>query len=102
MGDAEREKKVLAIEIEKDLLQKEGEKNLSALSNTIIKEREENKANVENYRKTQEAEANSRLYTKDFIQLEMAKALSENTKFFFSGESSPLGAVLTKIMGENK
>ena len=100
--DAEREKKVLAIEIEKDLLQKEGEKNLSALSNAIIKEREENKANVENYRKTQEAEANSRLYTKDFIQLEMAKALSENTKFFFSGESSPLGAVLTKIMGENK
>ena len=71
------------------------------MTNAIIKEREENQANVENYRKTQEAEANARLYTKDFVRLEMAKSLSENTKFFFSGESSPLGAVLTKIMGEN-
>jgi len=100
--DAEREKKVLAIEIEKDILQKEGQKNLSALENQIIKEREENQANVDNYKKTQEAEANNRLYTDDFVKLEMAKALSQNTKFFFSGESSPLGAVLTKIMGENK
>merc|ERR1712141_241740 len=99
--DAEREKKVLAIEIEKDILQKEGKKNLSSLENQIIKEREENQANVDNYKKTQEAEANARLYTGDYVKLEMAKALSENTKFFFSGESSPLGAVLTKIMGEN-
>ena len=100
--DAEREKKVLAIEIEKDILEKEGAKNLSSLENAIIREREENSANVENYRKTQEAEANARLYTKDFVRLELAKSLSENTKFFFSGESSPLGAVLTKIMGESK
>ena len=100
--DAEREKKVLAIEIEKDILQKEGAKNLSALENQIIKEREENQANVDNYKKTQEAEANKRLYSSDYVKLEMAKALSQNTKFFFSGESSPLGAVLTKIMGENK
>ena len=56
----------------------------------------------DNYKKTQEAEANARLYTGDYVKLEMAKALSQNTKFFFSGESSPLGAVLTKIMGENK
>ena len=100
--DAEREKKVLAIEIEKDILEKEGAKNLSSLENAIVKEREENVANVANYRKTQEAEANARLYTKDFVRLELAKSLSQNTKFFFSGESSPLGAVLTKIMGENK
>lgn len=100
--DAERHKKVLAIDIEKDILEKEGEKNLSTLNNIIIKEREENKANVEKYRKTQEADANKLLYTKDFVRLEMAKHLSENTKFFFSGEASPLGAILTKIMGENK
>jgi len=100
--DAEREKKVLAIEIEKDILEKEGAKNLSSLENAIVREREENEANVANYRKTQEAEANARLYTKDYVRLELAKSMSENTKFFFSGESSPLGAVLTKIMGENK
>ena len=86
----------------KDLLQKEGERNLSALNNAIIRDREENQANVDNYKKTKDAEANKRLYTKEFIRLQMAQSLSQNTKFFFSGESSPLGAVLAKIMGENK
>lgn len=100
--DAERDKSVLEIKIKKDLLEKEGERNLSTLNNAIIKEREESRANVENYKKTKEAEANKRLYSKEFIRLEMSKALSQNTKFFFSGESSPLGAVLAKIMGEAK
>ena len=98
----ERDKSVLEIKIQKDLLQKEGERNLSSLTNAIIKEREENQANVDNYKKTKDAEANKRLYTKEFIRLQMAQSLSQNTKFFFSGESSPLGAVLAKIMGENK
>ena len=100
--DAERDKSVLEIKIRKDLLQKEGERNLSALNNAIIRDREENQANVDNYKKTKDAEANKRLYTKEFIRLQMAQSLSKNTKFFFSGESSPLGAVLAKIMGENK
>ena len=100
--DAEREKEVLEIDIQKNILKKEGDKNLSSLENAIIKEREENKANVENYKKTKDAEANKRLYTKDFVRLEMAKALSQNTKFYFSGDTSPLGALLSKIMGENK
>merc|ERR1712062_875768 len=100
--DAEREKKVLAIEIEKDILQKEGQKNLSALENQIIKEREEKQANLDNYKKTQEAEANKRLYSSDYVKLEMAKALSQNTKFFFSGESSPLGAVLKNFKIKKK
>ena len=99
--DAEREKRVLEIDIQKNLLEKEGERNISTLNNAILKEREENKANVENYRKSKDAEANAKLYTKDYVRLEIAKALSNNTKFFFSGESSPLGAVLSKILGNN-
>ena len=98
--DAEREKKVLEIDIQKEILRKEGEKRLSSLENEIVKEREQNKADVEKYKKTQDAEANNALFTPDFVRLEMAKSMSQNTKFFFSGESSPLGAVLTKIMGE--
>ena len=98
--DAEREKKVLEIDIQKEILRKEGEKRLSTLENEIVKEREQNKADVEKYKKTQDAEANNALFTPDFVRLEMAKSMSQNTKFFFSGESSPLGAVLTKIMGE--
>jgi hypothetical protein len=40
------------------------------------------------------------LYTADYVRLEMARSLSNNTKFFFSGDQSPLGAVLAKIMGQ--
>ena len=100
--NAKRDKSVLEIKLKQDLLQKEGERNISTLNNAIIREREENQADVDNYKKMKDAEANKKLYTKEFIQLQMAKSLSENTKFFFSGESSPLGAVLAKIMGQNK
>merc|ERR1712141_450004 len=100
VADAERHKKVLEIDVQKEILRKEGEKTLSTLENDILKEREQNQADVDKYKKTQDAEANSALYTPDFIKLEMAKALSQNTKFFFSGESIPLGAILSKIMGQ--
>lgn len=96
--DAEREKAVLEVEIQKHLLEKEGEKKLSDLQNQIIKEREENLATVEAYKKQKEAEANKLLYTQDYVKLEMAKALSNNTKFYFSGENSPLGGLLGKIL----
>jgi len=100
--NAKRDKSVLEIKLKQDLLQKEAERNISALNNAIIREKEESQADVDNYKKTKDAEANKKLYTKEFIQLQMAKSLSQNTKFFFSGESSPLGAVLAKIMGQNK
>lgn len=97
--DAERQKKVLQIDIQKQILEKEGEQKLSTLENEILKERETNKANVDSYSKGKLAEANKNLYTPEFVRLEVAKGLSENTKFFFSGDNSPLGAVLAKILG---
>ena len=100
--DAERQKKVLAIDIEKEVLRKEGEKALSALENQIVFEREKSLADVENYMKKQQAEANSILYTEEFVKLEMAKQLANNTKFFFSGEQSIFGGLLSNIMGDNK
>lgn len=100
VADAERQKQVLEIDIQKEILRKEGEKALSTLENDILKDRVKSKADVENYSKKKLAEANKNLYSKEYIQLEMAKSLSTNTKFFFSGENSPLGSVLAKIMGE--
>ena len=98
--DAHRQKEVLEIDIQKDILRKEGEKKLSELENEIVKLREQNEADVDNYRKTKEAEANKRLYTADYVRLEMAKSLAANTKFFFSGDQSPLGAIMAKILGQ--
>ena len=60
--------------------------------------REESNADVEHYKKVKQAEANSRLYTDQYVRLELAKALSNNTKYFFSGENSVLGGLLSKIM----
>ena len=72
---------------------------LSSLQNSIVKEREQSLADVENYKKTKQAEANKILYTDQFVKLEMARSLSNNTKFFFSGETSVLGGLLNNIMG---
>jgi len=99
--DAEREKDVLEIEVQKHLVEKEAEKKINDLENQIIKAREENKANNEAYAKEKIADANKQLYTTDYVKLEMAKALSQNTKFYFSGETSPLGSLLNKLLGES-
>jgi len=96
--DAEREKEVLKINIQKDLLEKEGQKNISQLNNEILKEQEEAKANNEFYKISKQAEANKKLYTDGYVKLNLAKSLSQNTKVYFSGENSVLGKVLQQIL----
>jgi len=98
LADANREKEVLEVELEKNLLMKEAEKNVSLIKNDITKAEQENLANVEAYKKEKAAEANEKLYTDKYVQLETSKYLSTNTKFYFSGETSPLGALLAKII----
>ena len=98
VADAEREKDVLQIALEKQILQKETEKKKSLIQNEIVKAQEENQASVLAFKKKKDAEANKQLYTDQYISLELAKSLSNNTKFYFSGETSPLGALMTKIL----
>merc|ERR1712241_159624 len=82
VADANRTKTVEKINIQKKILQKEGDKKIATLENQIHKEREENKANIENYSKKKLAEANTALFNyPGYVQLEMAKSLSTNTKF---------------------
>lgn len=100
VADAKRQQEVQKINIEKEIQRKNGDLALSKLENSIVKEREQNKADVDNYKKSKAAEANQRLYTKEYVQLEMARSLAENTKFYFSGETSPLGSVLAKVLGQ--
>ena len=90
----------MKIELEKEILQKEAEKEKSLIQNEIIKAKETNDADVKAYAKQKQAEANQELYSDKYISLELAKSLSQNTKFYFSGESSPLGALMTKILGQ--
>ena len=98
IADVNRTRDVLQVELEKSLLSKEMERNMSAIQNDMIKLAEENLANVEAYRKERQAEANKALYSPEYISLELAKSLTHNTKLYFSGETSALGALMDKIL----
>jgi len=97
LADANRTKDVLEIKIQEKVLDKQGEREISEINNAIVKEREENIANIEKYKVLKEAEANAELYTGDYVKLNMAKALANNTKLYFSGQDSIFGGLLNKI-----
>lgn len=97
IADAERNKAVLQIKIQERILEKEGDSNISALNNAILKEKEENVANIEKYKILSEASANKELFTPEYIQYNTAKNMANNTKYYFSGQDSLLNGVLTKI-----
>jgi len=99
VADAERKKRVLEITIQERIIEKEGAKNVSLINNEIKKEAEQNEADIFKYKLEKEAEANNALYTDKYIQLNLAKSLSNNTKFYFSGQKSELGGIFNKIMG---
>ena len=82
-------------------MEREGNKNISAIENQIRKEKEENIANIAKYKAEKEAESNKLLYTEQYVKLSMAKAMSQNSKIYFSGQNSELGALLDKIFDKN-
>merc|ERR1711892_1369838 len=99
VADAERKKAVLEITIQERIIEKEGAKNVSLINNEIKKEAENNEADIFKYKLEKGAEANDALYTQEYIKLNLAKSLSNNTKFYFSGQKSELGGLFTKILG---
>merc|ERR1712038_1033664 len=101
VADAERQKAVLEIKVQEQILEKEGEKNVSTINNEIRREAEQNEANILKYKIETEAEANSKLYTDKFVQLNLARSLTNNTKFYFSGDNSALGSIFSKLLGSN-
>eukprot|EP00092_Neocalanus_flemingeri_P000680 GFUD01000722.1.p1 GENE.GFUD01000722.1~~GFUD01000722.1.p1 ORF type:complete len:371 (+),score=113.42 GFUD01000722.1:101-1213(+) len=99
VADAERQKAVLEITIQERIIEKEGAKNVSLINNEIKKAAENNEADIAKYKLEKEAEANNALYTDKYIKLNLAKSLSNNTKFYFSGQQSELGSLFNKILG---
>ena len=69
--------------VQERLLEKEGDANISAINNKILKQKEENNANIEKYKILSEASANKELYTPEYIQYNTAKNLANNTKYYF-------------------
>ena len=66
----------------------------------ITKLQQETIENADQYSKEMAAEASKLLFTSEYVRLETANALSTNTKFYFSGETSPLGSLLSKLINQ--
>merc|ERR1712083_1110518 len=98
VADARRQKEVLEIKIQEQILKTEGKQKISEINNQIVKEKENNLADIAKYAKDKEAEGNRELYSPEYVKLQIAQSLSNNTKFFFSGQDSILGSLLTKIL----
>merc|ERR1712242_685419 len=88
----------IEIQNQEDILQEEGKRNVSTINNEIKKAAEENDADIHKYKVQQEAAANAELYTQQYVQLNLAKSISNNTKFYFSGDQSELGSIFSKIL----
>ena len=99
ISDAEIRKAVSAIETEKAMLQKSGDKSISNLNDVIVRAREENLGQIVKYRKEKEAEANKLLFANPaYLDLMTSKAMASESKVYFSGKESVLGALLQDIM----
>jgi len=98
VADARREKAVKVIELEKQILQKEAEKNMSIIVNEQYRLAEENKAKVLYFMRQKESEGNQLLFTDKYVKMKLAEVFSNNTKLYFSGENSPLGAIFSKLV----
>merc|ERR1712141_857936 len=98
IADANREKAVKMIDIEKQILQKEAEKNISAIENERYRIEEENRASVLKYKKEKEAEGNKLIFTDEYLKIHMAHVFSNNSKLYFSGDDTPFGAIFNKLI----
>merc|ERR1711874_68543 len=98
VADAERQKEVLEISIAQQIIETEGHKNISEINNQIVRDRQNNLADIAKYAKDKEAAGNQALLSTQYVKLQVAQSLANNTKFFFSSQDSVLGGLLTKIL----
>merc|ERR1711981_1013747 len=102
VADAKRQKEVLEIKIQEQILETEGKQKISEINNKIVKDKQNNLADIAKYAKDKEAAGNTQLYSPEYVKLQVAQSLTNNTKFFFSGQDSVLGGLLTKIVASKR
>jgi len=102
VADARRQKEVLEIKIQERIIETEGQRNVSEINNQIVKDKQNNLADIAMYAKDKEAAGNTALYSPEYVKLQVAQSLANNTKFFFSGQESVIGGLLTKILAKKK
>jgi len=86
--EAQKLAAVEAIELERHLKQKESEAAIADIQNRMHTDKAKADAEAELYRVSKEAEANKLLLTPEYLQLEAARAIANNTKIYW-GEKLP-------------
>ena len=102
LADARRQKEVLEIKIQEQIIDTEGKQKISEINNNIVRDKQNNLADIAKYAKDKEAAGNTALYSPEYVKLQVAQSLANNTKFFFSGQDSVLGGLLTKVLASKR
>ena len=102
LADARRQKEVLEIKIQEQIIDTEGKQKISEINNKIVRDKQNNLADIAKYAKDKEAAGNTALYSPEYVKLQVAQSLANNTKFFFSGQDSVLGGLLTKVLASKR
>ena len=63
-----------------------------------MSDRQKIMADASSYADKSRADSNEKLLTDNYIKLQLAKSLTNNTKIFFSGTNSAVGSVLDQIL----
>ena len=98
IADAERDKTVMEITNERRIVEKEGDQKVSELHQQQLRLEGETAASIKQLAIEKEAEANKLLFTPEYVKLAMAKSISPNMKYYFSGENSIVSGLIGKIM----
>ena len=98
IADAERDKTVMEITNERRIVEKEGDQKVSELHQQQLRLEGETAASIKQLAIEKEAEANKVLFTPEYVKLMMAKSISPNMKYYFSGENSIVSGLIGKIM----
>ena len=98
IADAERDKTVMEITNERRIVEKEGDQKVSELHQQQLRLEGETAASIKQLAIEKEAEANKLLFTPEYVKLTMAKSISPNMKYYFSGENSIVSGLIGKIM----
>lgn len=104
--EAEKEAQVAKIQFEQKIMEKESQQKMEIIEDTIHLAKERGRADSAFYHSSKLAEANSVLFTKEYLDLKKYQYISNNNKIYFgndiptmfvqSGISEPVTAAIAK------
>ncbi|XP_058795652.1 erlin-1-like [Phymastichus coffea] len=81
--EAEKEAQVAKIQYNQKIMEKESLQRMAAIEDEMHLAREKSRSDADYYQMAKQAEANKLLLTKEYLELEKYKALSQNAKVFY-------------------